>query len=142
MLDFVLEHLLVIILVCVVLFIIVPFILKFVSRIMAIAIIVVILGALGIFGQSFMEKVKDPVSATKEYVESTIEPTVKKELDNAEFKYNPETKKYVISSASFKLVGVSDQNKADIVFKDKKYAIDVTFLKKFIEEQIAKQNTN
>ncbi|WP_456364477.1 hypothetical protein [Priestia aryabhattai] len=140
MLDFILDHLLVIIIVCVVLFVILPFILRIASTIIKIVVIVLILGALGVFGAHFLNGANEPIKATQEFATNTIRPAIEKELGKADFNYDPATKKYTIQSNSFKLEGVTDSNKADVTFKDKKYTMDVTFLKDFIQNQIAQQS--
>lgn len=139
MLDFILDHLLVIIIACIVLFVILPFIFNSIKTILTVAVIILILGTLGVFGPKFFENIKEPISVTKEFAESTIKPVIEKELSDSEFNYDQKTKKYVIKSSSFKLEGVADSNEAEVVFKDKKYTIDVSFLKTFIEERINKQ---
>lgn len=141
MLDFLLDHLLIIIIAAVALFVIIPIIKNIFSTAVTIIIVVVILGALGVFGTKFFENAKEPVMATKEFAQNTIQPTITKELENADFKYDPTTKKYNIISASFRLEGVADENRANVYFKEKKYTMDVTFLKTFIENKIEEQQT-
>ncbi|MEM4992410.1 hypothetical protein WKH56_07715 [Priestia sp. SB1] len=139
MLNFVLDHLLLIIIVCVVLFVILPFILRIASTIIKIVVIIAILGALGLFGAHFFDKSNEPIKATQEFATNTIRPAIENELSKSDFNYNPKTKKYIIQSSSFKLEGITNSNKADVVFKDKTYTIDVTFLKDFIQKQVAQQ---
>lgn len=142
MLNFILDHLLIIIIACVIIFIILAFIFKLFSTALTIIIVVAILGALGIFGPNFIDNMKEPIAATKTFTETTIKPVIEKEIKDANFDYDSNTKKYVIQSSSFKLEGISDSNKADIIFKDKEYTIDVTFLKGFIENKIDETNQN
>lgn len=139
LLDFFLDHLLIIIIACIVLFLILPFLFNSIKTILTVIIIILILGTLGVFGPKFFENIKEPISATKEFTESTIKPVIEKELSGSEFNYDANTKNYVIKSNSFKIEGVADSNEADVVFKDKKYTIDVSFLKTFIQDQINKQ---
>lgn len=139
MLNFVLDHLLLIIIVCVVLFVILPFILRIASTVIKIVVIIVILGALGLFGAHFIDNSNEPIKATQEFATNTIRPAIEKELSQSDFNYNPETKKYIIKSSSFKLEGITNSNKADVMFKDKTYTIDVTFLKDFIQKQVDQQ---
>lgn len=139
MLNFVLDHLLLIIIVCVVLFVILPFILRIASTIIKVVVIILILGALGVFGAHFLDNSNEPIKATHEFATKTIQPAIEKELSNADFNYDPVTKKYTIQSGSFKLEGITDSNKADVVFKDKTYTMDVTFLKDFIQKQVDQQ---
>jgi hypothetical protein len=104
------------------------------------AIIVLLLGAIGVFGPRFFENIQKPFAATQSFTVKSIEPVIKKELSGAKFSYNPQTKKYNIQSTLFKLDGISDQNKATIEINKKSYTVDVSFMKSFIDEQIAKQN--
>jgi hypothetical protein len=141
LLDFILNHLLVIILICIVLFVVLPFIMKLFKTAITLAIIVLLLGAVGVFGPGFFENIQKPIAATQSFTAHSIEPVIKKELSGAKFNYNPQTKKYDIQSTSFKLDGISDQNKATVEINNKSYTVDVSFMKSFIDEQIAKQNT-
>jgi hypothetical protein len=104
------------------------------------AIIVLLLGAVGVFGPRFFKIIQKPTNATQSFTVHSIEPVIKKELSGAKFSYNPHTKKYNIQSTSFKLDGISDQNKATLEINKKSYTVDVSFMKSFIDEQIAKQN--
>jgi hypothetical protein len=137
MLDFILNHLFVIIAVIVILMLL-SFVFRFATRIVLVLGSIAIVGCI-LFGPKFLNNFQKPIEATKEFAQSTIQPVIKSELNNAKFSFNPTTKKYVIQSTSFKLEGVSDENKADVMFKGKKYTIDVTFLKSFIQDQIAQQ---
>ncbi len=136
MLSFILDHLLVIILICIVIFVILPFVLDIFSTIITIVVVVAVLGFLGIFGPNFVDNVQKPIAATKTFVENTIQPTINEELKDADFTYDQKTNKYTIKSTSFKLEGVSNENKATIWFKENSYTIDVSFLKGFIQQQI------
>ncbi|MED1204567.1 hypothetical protein [Heyndrickxia acidicola] len=138
--DFILNHLFVILLICIVLFVVLPLIMKLFKTAITLAIIVLLLGAAGVFGSGFLKNLQKPIAATQSFTAHTIEPVIKKDLTAAKFNYNPQTKRYEIQSALFKLDGVSDQNKATVEINKKNYTIDVSFIKSFIDKQIAKQD--
>lgn len=107
------------------------------------ALILVTIAVVGsiLFGPKFLNNFQKPIESTQEFAQSTIQPVIKNELKNAKFDYNPETKQYVIQSPFFTIEGASDKNKAVMLFQGKKYTIDVTFLKSFMEKQIGQQTT-
>jgi hypothetical protein len=102
-------------------------------------VIVAVVGRM-LYGPSFLSNFQNPIEASQKFAQSTIQPLIKSELENATFTYDPATKQYIIQNKLFKLEGFSDQDKADIIIKGKKHTIDATLLKSFIEKQIAQQS--
>ncbi|WP_078378937.1 hypothetical protein [Sutcliffiella halmapala] len=136
MLDFLMDHLLTIIIVLVVLFVVIPFLKSVISKLVIVGIILVGLVYFGILSPDFTE-------SSTSYVENTIRPVVTKEIDKADFHYDETTKEYIIESASFHLKGKLNENTGEIRFKEKTYEMDVRFLqgiiKKKVEEEQAKE---
>lgn len=132
MLDFVMEHLLTIIIVLVVLFIIIPFLKSIISKLLIIGLVLVGLVYFGILGPDFTE-------SSTNYVENTIRPVVTNEIDKADFNYDEDSKEYTIQSASFHLKGKLNENTGEIRFKDKTYEMDVRFLKEFIKKKVEEE---
>jgi hypothetical protein len=129
MFDFVMEHLLTIIIVLVVLFVVIPFLKSVLSKLVIIGLVLVGLVFFGILGPDFTE-------SSTNYVENTIRPVVTNEIDKADFNYDEESKEYTIQSASFHLKGKLNENTGEIRFKEKTYEMDVRFLKDIIEKKV------
>jgi hypothetical protein len=140
MLDFILNHLFVII-ACGVLLMVLPLIFRTFIKIILMMAAIAVLGSI-FYGPNFLNNMQKPIAATQKIAQSTIQPVIKSEVENAKFEYNSTTKQYVIKSNLFKLEGVLDQDKANIIINGKKHTIDVTFLKSFIEKQIAQQTAH
>lgn len=138
MLDFILNHLFMIISFIILLFAL-PLIFRFTIKIALVLVAIAVIGS-ALYGPKFIDTLQDPLAVTQKFAQATIQPLVKSELENAKFSYNPETKQYVIQNNLFKLEGFSDQDKADLIIKGNKYSLKVTLLKSFIEKQIAQQS--
>ncbi|QFT90601.1 hypothetical protein FIU87_18310 [Bacillus sp. THAF10] len=132
--DFIMDHLLTIIIVLVVLFVIIPFLKSILSKLLVIGLVIVALLFFGILGPDFTE-------SSSEFAENTIRPVVMNEIDQADFVYDQDTKEYTIQSASFHLKGQLNENTGEIRFRDKTYQMDVRFLQDIIEEKVKEQET-
>ncbi|MCA1319604.1 hypothetical protein LC085_06725 [Bacillus tianshenii] len=132
MFDFVMEHLLTIIIVLVVLFVVIPFLKSIVSKLVIVGLVLVALIFFGVLGPDFTE-------SSTNYVENTIRPVVTNEIDKADFTYDEDTKEYIIQSASFHLKGKLNENTGEVRFKDKTYEMDVRFLKDIIEKKVEEE---
>lgn len=137
MVDFIINHLNILILLSI-LFFVIPIIFRFFIKSILI-ILMVMIGGSFLFGPQFISYFHGPITKTQELAQTTIQPLIKKEIQNAKFSYDPQTKLYVIKSSLFKLQGLSDQNKADLIINGKKHTINISFLKNFIEKQIAQE---
>jgi hypothetical protein len=136
--DFILNHLFVIISL-IILLLVMPIIFRFFIKMAITLVIIAFIGSM-IQGPKSIINFKEPIEVIQNFAKSTIQPMIMNEFERAKFSYNPETKQYIIQNPLFKLIGFADQTKADIIIKGKKQTIDVTFLKSFIEKQIAQQN--
>ncbi|WP_223701333.1 hypothetical protein [Sutcliffiella deserti] len=132
MLDFVMDHLLTIIIVLVVLFVVIPFLKSILSKLVIIGLVLVGLVYFGVLGPDFTE-------SSSNFVENTIQPVVTDEINKADFDYDETTKEYIIQSASFHLKGKLNENTGEIRFKDKTYEMDVRFLKDIIDRKIEEE---
>lgn len=133
--DFIMDHLLTIIIVLVVLFVVIPFLKNILSKLVMIGLILAGLIFFGVLGPDFTE-------SSSSYVENTIRPVVTNEIDKADFDYDEVSKEYKIQSASFHLKGKLNENTGEIRFKDKTYEMDVRFLQDIIEKKVKEQQTN
>ncbi|MCM3618816.1 hypothetical protein M3936_14600 [Sutcliffiella horikoshii] len=133
--DFIMDHLLTIIIVLVVLFVVIPFLKSILSKLIIVGLVLAGLIFFGILGPDFTE-------SSSNYVENTIRPVVTEEIDKANFDYNEDTKEYLIQSASFHLKGKLNENKGEIRFREKTYEMDVRFLKDIINQKVKEQETN
>jgi hypothetical protein len=130
------DHLLTIIIVLVVLFVIIPFLKSILSKLIIVGLVLAALIFFGILGPDFTE-------SSSSYVENTIRPVVTNEIDFADFRYDDETKEYIIQSASFHLKGKLNENTGEIRFKEKTYEMDVRFLQDIIEKKVKEhESTN
>ena len=133
--DFIMDHLLTIIIVLVILFVVIPFLKSILSKLVMIGLILAGLIFFGVLGPDFTE-------SSSSYVENTIRPVVTNEIDKADFDYDEVSKEYKIQSASFHLKGKLNENTGEIRFKDKTYEMDVRFLQDIIEKKVQEQETN
>ncbi|MEA3320468.1 MULTISPECIES: hypothetical protein [unclassified Bacillus (in: firmicutes)] len=133
--DFIMDHLLTIIIVLVILFVVIPFLKSILSKLVMIGLILAGLIFFGVLGPDFTE-------SSSNYVENTIRPVVTNEIDKADFHYDEGSKEYKIQSASFHLKGKLNENTGEIRFKDKTYEMDVRFLQDIIEKKVQEQETN
>ncbi|MGD6871069.1 hypothetical protein ACQCU1_02595 [Sutcliffiella horikoshii] len=133
--DFIMDHLLTIIIVLVVLFVVIPFLKSILSKLVLIGLILAGLIFFGVLGPDFTE-------SSSNYVENTIRPVVTNEIDKADFHYDEASKEYKIQSASFHLIGKLNENTGEIRFKDKTYEMDVRFLQDIIQKKVREQETN
>lgn len=133
--DFIMDHLLTIIIVLIILFVVIPFLKSILSKLVLIGLILAGLLFFGVLGPDFTE-------SSSNYVENTIRPVVTNEIDKADFHYDEGTKEYKIQSASFHLKGILNENTGEIRFKDKTYEMDVRFLQDIIEKKVQEQETN
>ncbi|WP_404445406.1 hypothetical protein LG307_19250 [Sutcliffiella horikoshii] len=133
--DFIMDHLLTIIIVLIILFVVIPFLKSILSKLVLIGLILAGLIFFGVLGPDFTE-------SSSNYVENTIRPVVTNEIDKADFHYDEGTKEYKIQSASFHLKGILNENTGEIRFKDKTYEMDVRFLQDIIEKKVKEQETN
>lgn len=134
MLDFVMDHLLTIIIVLVVLFVVIPFLKSILSKLIIIGVILAGLVYFGIISPDF-------TNSSTEYVENTIRPVVTNEVDKADFHYDETTREYMLESASFHLKGKLNENTGEIRFREKTYEIDVRFLQDIIKKKIEEQES-
>ncbi|MCG1021618.1 hypothetical protein [Sutcliffiella horikoshii] len=133
--DFIMDHLLTIIIVLVVLFVVIPFLKSILSKLLIVGLVLAGLIFFGVLGPDFTE-------SSSNYVENTIRPVVTEEIDKANFNYDEDTKEYIIQSASFHLKGKLNENTGEIRFREKTYEMDVRFLKDIIEQKVKEQETN
>lgn len=129
MIQFIMDHLLTIIIIFVALFIIIPFIKSLLSKLLLGAIVIVALVFFGVISSETTE------SGAK-FVEDTIQPIVMNELQSANFHYDDERKEYTLESSSFHLKGTVGENTGEIRFREKTYPIDVRFMEQFIENKV------
>lgn len=135
--TFILDHLNILILLCILLFVL-PIIFRFFIKTFLIVLMIAIGGSF-FFGPQFLSYFHGPIEATQNLAQTTIQPLIQKGIQDAKFSYNPTTKQYVIKSSIFTLQGLSDQNKAELFINGKKHTINASFLKEFIEKQIANE---
>ncbi|MDP4083672.1 MAG: hypothetical protein Q8934_03555 [Bacillota bacterium] len=140
MIHFILNHLF-IAFALIILLVIFPFILRFLVKIALILAVLTVAGYI-YFGPKFLDHIQDPIASTQKFAESAILPVINSELQNTKSSYNPTTKQYTIQSPLFKLEGVLDQDKADIIVNGNRHTIDVKFLKGFIEKEITQPNNH
>ncbi|CAG9620691.1 hypothetical protein [Sutcliffiella rhizosphaerae] len=133
--DFIMDHLLTIIIVLIVLFVVIPFLKSLLSKLLIIGLVLAGLIFFGVLGPDFTE-------SSSNYVESTIRPVVMNEIDLADFQYDNKTKEYIIQSASFHLKGQLNENIGEIRFRDNTYEMDVRFLQDIIERKVKEHEIN
>ncbi|WP_100333236.1 hypothetical protein [Bacillus alkalisoli] len=132
MLDFIMDHLLTIVIVAVILFIVIPLIKSLLSKLILIAIVIAGLIFFGVLSSDVTE------TGTK-FVENTIKPVVTREIKDADFDYKEDTKEYSVSTSSFHLKGKMNENTGEIRFRDTTYTMDVRFIRDFIEQKVQEE---
>ena len=135
MLDFIMDHLLTIIIVAVLLFVVIPLIKNLLSKLILLGVVLAGLIFFGVLSSDVTE------TGTK-FVEDTIKPVVTREIEDADFGYNDNTKEYTFTTSSFHLKGKMDENTGEVRFGDRTYTMDVRFIRDFIEQKVKEEGKN
>ena len=135
MLDFIMDHLLTIIIVAVLLFVVIPLIKNLLSKLILLGVVLAGLIFFGVLSSDVTE------TGTK-FVEDTIKPVVTREIEDADFQYNDNTKEYTFTTSSFHLKGKMGENTGEVRFGDRTYTMDVRFIRDFIEQKVREEGRN